>query len=327
MAAEMRVLDPLVSAQKLLALIEGAHKNGILELLAPGATIPAITTATKLEAGVVAAIVDALVVGGVAENDNETFHLTKDWQAVCGPIGVRPLPATLHGERVGAELLRHVGTGDDYWSVSTDDRVALAASLSPDPIQGSLVPTLPAQAAAGEPLPAAASTANRYLELGCGVAGMTLSLLQAFPQLTVVGVELSDDLADEAERRAEVLGLRDRFTVVRSDAADFDDEEPFDLGFWSQFFFAEHTRAGALRTLFDNIRPGGLVAAPIVHPIGGEPDAVLRRISLLRVSTQSWGVPDRTPEELVEEFQTAGLVDARAVGQGKRSMLVLANRP
>lgn len=248
--AEMRVLDPLLSAQKVLALIEGAERAAILRLLADGASIASVVDTTGIAEAVVTAAIDALVVAGVAESAGGTVRLTDDWALVCSAGGPRPLHATLAGERVGAGLLRHIGSADDYWEVSTTDRIALAASMSPDPMQGALVASFPAQAAAGAPLPAAASTARRYLELGCGVAGNTLSMLQAFPQLTAVGVELSDDLADEAQRRATELGLQDRFTVVRGDAADFDDSEPFDIGFWSQFFFPEPSRSAALSICF-----------------------------------------------------------------------------
>jgi tRNA G46 methylase TrmB len=38
-----------------------------------------------------------------------------------------------------------------------------------------------------------------YLELGCGVGGGLLSLLQAYPLLTAVGVEIAPDLVAEAQ--------------------------------------------------------------------------------------------------------------------------------
>lgn len=66
------------------------------------------------------------------------------------------------------------------------------------------------------------SAGERHLELGCGLAGRILCLLQAYPAMTAVGVERAPDLAAEARRRAERLGVADRFVVVVSDATSVD---------------------------------------------------------------------------------------------------------
>ena len=171
-----------------------------------------------------------------------------------------------------------------------------------------------------------------YLELGCGVAGRMLTLLQAFPRLRGVGVELSSDLAAEARRRAGELEVADRFEVVEQDAGDFDRSASFDFGFWSQFFFPAPARAGALAALFRAMRPGGVVWAPLVadfDAIAAEPSsAEARDYAMRRILLQSWEIPERDFPALTAEFQTAGFVDVTRTGGGSQGPARLrARRP
>lgn len=55
---------------------------------------------------------------------------------------------------------------------------------------------------------------GRYLELGCGAAGMCNTILQIYPELEAVGIELSEVFAAKARERAEAIGVADRFTVI-----------------------------------------------------------------------------------------------------------------
>lgn len=67
-------------------------------------------------------------------------------------------------------------------------------------MEGSFVDIVKMMAKGGHPYALAGSRATRRLELGCGLAGAALSELVAFPEIRqVVGVELSEDLAAEAE--------------------------------------------------------------------------------------------------------------------------------
>ena len=105
---------------------------------------------------------------------------------------------------------------------------------------------------------------DRILELGCGVAGQLLCTLRAFPGATAVGVERSADLAAEARRRSQALGVADRLDVIVGDAATVRLEGEFDVVAWSQFFFPSESRAGALATAYAALRPGGLIVAPLL---------------------------------------------------------------
>ncbi|MGZ4454033.1 MAG: SAM-dependent methyltransferase, partial [Nocardioides sp.] len=226
--------------------------------------------------------------------------------------------------------LRAVGAGDTYWTMPSQDRIAFALSVSPDPASPERVAGFRASAEQ-HPVRALMRDGARVLELGCGVAGQLVTCLQAFPAMTAVGVELSDDLADIAEQRAAALGVGDRLRVVRGDAADFADPEPFDVAHWSQFFFPAASRAGAVRAMFGALRPGGLAYLPLpwdfeeydARPTSG----ATRDYRLMRVVLASWGVPEARYEDLAAELTAGGFVDVALIRPAGDVPRVIARRP
>ncbi len=173
---------------------------------------------------------------------------------------------------------------------------------------------------------------DRHLELGCGVAGRILCVLQAFPTLSAVGVELAPDLAAEAQRRGAALGVADRFEVLCADATTVRPDGFFDVAFWSQFFFPAASRAGTLATAYHALRPGGMLLAPLLgDPSVAESDphgSSARSLALARVVHRLWGVPDRSPDDLADEVAQAGFVDVVVSAAADAGVLVVvATRP
>jgi ubiquinone/menaquinone biosynthesis C-methylase UbiE len=151
------------------------------------------------------------------------------------------------------------------------------------------------------------------LELGCGVGSRLSALARAFPLSSGVGVELAANLVDFGRERAAGLGLADRVTYVHGDAQTYRPDGLFDLVTWSQFFFPESSRAGALATARRALRPGGWITAPVIwdepglEP-GSKDDQDLAAELLLM---DLWRVPPRTTAEVAAEFGAAGFVDVR----------------
>ena len=328
--AQNRVLGPLMTARKLLALIEGAAERGVLRALADGVHREELASLVANGDGATAqALIDALCAGGVVKAIDDRYLLTEEWAAAQSEFAGIPMSTRMAGNEISAALLRDLG-GDTYWTMPSDQRVTLASSVSPDPFVGRFGHMLEQMAEAGHPHASVQRAGGRMLELGCGVAGAALSALTVFADLTVVGVELSDDLADEAERRAEALGVADRFTVVRGDAGTFEDDEAFDSAFWSQFFFSDEARPGALATLRRSVRPGAPIAVPVrwLNTELADPSSPPgQEHALFRAMAQSWGVPDRDPDQLVDELSDAGFVDPHVFSQTPTNALVVVHQP
>lgn len=309
------VLTPLFTASNTLSLLAGAESAGVIGALRQRRTAAELAELADQDPATVQAWCRALETCGITESSDEGYVLTEHWLALTEPSAFVPLATALAGNRVEGRLL--AGLADStYWSMATEDRLAYARAVSPDPFSDALVAAF-RQQLANDPDRAPMLAGGRLLEMGCGVAGRILTTLRAAPDLTAVGVELSEDLAAEARRRANELGLADRFTVVCTDASAFSTDEPFDHGFWSQFFFPAEARQGALAALAAALRPG----AGLDAPIGGDFEAMAadpggpaaREYAVGRAILQSWGVPERTPQALVAELEEAGFVDVRVV--------------
>jgi SAM-dependent methyltransferase len=314
-----RDLLPLMNATSVLNLVGRATDAGLLHGLRTPTTVDALAADNALARSTVQALCRALIATGVAEVHGQEITLAGGWRALTDPGAFVPLDVVLAGSAVESRLLRGPGT-DTFWSLSGADRVMYARSVSPDPYSDDLVAAFRTQIM-NDPDRAAMADGGRLLELGCGVAGRVLTTLRAMPELHAVGVELSEDLAAEAHRRADELGLTDRFEVVCADASTYRSDEPFDFGFWSQFFFPSEARSGALRTMHAALRPGGLADAPLgvdFAKIRADPSgAESRSWAIFRVVLDSWGVPERDAEALMDEFRETGFDEVRVVARNE----------
>jgi SAM-dependent methyltransferase len=325
------VLTPLFTAGNLVELVTGADRSGLMAALREPVSLADLVRRSGLAREMVHAICRALWVNAVVEEVDGGYRLTGAWRALTGPAAFVPLATAVAGRRVQGRLLEAAGAGETWWTIPSEDRLTFARAISPDPYSDALVAGMRA-AVEADPEQAPMLAGGRLLELGCGVAGRILTVLRGIPDLRAVGVELSPDLAAEARRRAVELGVADRFRVVCADATTYADPEPFDFGFWSQFFFPTESRKAALEMLFASLRPGGTVWAPVMGDhaaMRGDPhgrDA--RDHALFRVMLQSWGVPERSPDDLAAEFEDAGFVDIGVRGGGSAGPVrVRARRP
>ncbi len=330
--ASEQVLDPMVNARTLLALVEGAERAGLLRAMRTTTTVPELARATGLSEPRVRDVCAALIANEVAVSDGSGVRLTAAWAALTGPAAFAPLASALRLGDVAARTLADLSDGDGFAGLSSADRFGYASAVSPDPFSPGLVAAMRAGAGVPDAVRGRLHDGDRHLELGCGVAGRILCVLQAFPTLTAVGVEVAPDLAAEAERRAAALGLADRFEVVRADATAVRLDGTFDVAFWSQFFFSRASRPGTLETAYQALRPGGMLIAPLLgDPSVAESDphgSSARSLALARVVHGLWGVPDRSPDGLAKEIAQAGFVDVVVSAAADAGVLVVvATRP
>ena len=306
---------PLLAARGVLDVVHAAETSGLMAALRDGGTPAALVAACRLDPDRAAELLTVLELSGVVERDGETLCLNAAWSVLTGDRAFAALSDTLAASDVEQATIRSVGGVGSYWEIDAAQRVAFARAVSPSPFQPGMVEMV-RRISETDPDLQVARDGGLHLELGCGVAGRILVSLQALPAMRAVGVELSPDLADEARRRAEQVGVADRFEVVVCDAADLDRPGEFDSGFWSQFFFPAHAREGALRAAFRSLRPGAVLMAPILgnpSQLAADPQGdEARARAAFRVVLGSWGVPDRTPDELVAEIGAAGFVDVEA---------------
>ncbi|RDI67913.1 SAM-dependent methyltransferase [Nocardia pseudobrasiliensis] len=100
---------------------------------------------------------------------------------------------------------------------------------------------------------------EQVLDLGCGGGEWLLRALAAYPALRAEGVDIADSALATARANARRLGVEDRLTLYRCDAAGFAAERTFDLVL---SVGAVHVFGGLTQTLAAaraHLAPGGRV--------------------------------------------------------------------
>jgi SAM-dependent methyltransferase len=273
----------------------------------------------------------ALDAHGVFVKENENYRLADKWLTLTAPETPFSFQTVLDGTFARAKALQVAANGStDFWTLTSDERLALAKGGAVDPASADSAIVLKAMLRENVPeVHAVLSAGGRWLELGCGVAGGLLSTLCAYPKATAVGVEIAADLVEEARRRAVTLGVNDRVVFWQGDAQDFNEREVFDYVFWSQFYFPPASRPLALQVALRALKPGGFVIAPVQ----GDPSLINEQLhteagqafTRSRVLYGSWGIPAQTRQELQQEIEAAGFENSRL--SAIFNPVVVAQRP
>ena len=102
--------------------------------------------------------------------------------------------------------------------------------------------------------------ASRILDLGCGTGSGALGLLQRAEDAEVVAVDGSDYMLGRLREKARGLGVDKRVHAVKADLDEpWPDFGAVDVAWTSAFMHHLADPDAALRTLFDTLRPGGLL--------------------------------------------------------------------
>ena len=228
------------------------------------------------------------------------------------------------------KILANVAAGaEDYWTLTPSDRLVMAQGFSINPTSSQAPAIAEAMSQEVHDILAAG---GHCLELGCGVSGMLLSRLRAYPKLTGVGVDRAQDLLDFAQQQAQELGVSERVQFFAGDVETYHAPAQFDVVFWSQPFFPQASRAAAQRVAFESLKPGGILNTRLLP---WEPTVLTenlrseagRAYALMQVMTGSWGIPPVATETLIQEIADAGFTEVRLVATSPARRDIVAQRP
>jgi demethylmenaquinone methyltransferase/2-methoxy-6-polyprenyl-1,4-benzoquinol methylase len=164
--------------------------------------------------------------------------------------------------------------------------------------------------------------ARRILDLGTGTGTLAIAALQRWPDVEVVGLDVSSEMIavaeEEAQTRLDPDGRR-RLTTVVADAEDLPfDARAFDLVVTSFVIQLVADRARALREVFRVLRPGGRIAyvtwlaGDVRFAPDAEFDAVLDELRL-EGRDRGGGSPDvASPRAAADGLRRAGFRDVQA---------------
>ena len=320
-------LEGWIAGAQALALLQGALQSGILDAVRTPSTPAEIAAAVGTDERRTADVCLALEAFGIVDRVGEAYRLSSDFAILAAPDALQSLSHTLGIAQVMARALAAAATAERaYTALPSEDALAVAKGVAPVPSSSM---SRAFMTCLYDELPEVKSImeqGGRWLELGCGAAGGIVTLLQIFPRMTAVGLEINDDVLEEARRRAIEMRVDDRVEFRHMDARDLQEDQAFDVAFWSQFFFPSATRAATLAVARRALKPGGYLGMPLLGEMPASTEALReapgRHAAVGKLVYSSWRVPVRSAEELRAEVEAAGFEFVRVASfSGSRGLI------
>ncbi len=149
---------------------------------------------------------------------------------------------------------------------------------------------------------------HRVLDVGCGLGGAAF-MMASKHGASVLGIDLSHNMVDEATRRCGDYGLADQVTMDHGDVLSYVFPHTFDLIHSREVFLHIHDKAGLFSTLHGALRDGGKLVFTD-YCCGGEVPS-----ETFSAYVQEFGYDLRTVEEIGELLSQAGFGQVQAVDQ------------
>lgn len=174
-------------------------------------------------------------------------------------------------------------------------------------------------------------TGGRVLDIGCGVGWSTITLAQAYPRATFVGIDLDEASIEDARANAAAAGVAERVTFRVLDAMDIDEvEDPFDaVGLFEVLHDSAHP-VEILRRIREHVGPD----TPVVIADQRVAEEFTAPADFTDRLTYTWSVLHCLPATMAEEPSIAtgtvirpATVDeyARAAGYDGARVLPIEN--
>jgi SAM-dependent methyltransferase len=142
-----------------------------------------------------------------------------------------------------------------------------------------------------------------FLDVGVGVAGLSIALARLWPTLRVVGVDPWAPSLDIARETVLAAALTDRIELRLQAAEDLTDVDSFDLAWIPSAFIPDRSITSVARRVYSALRPDGWLLFAMINP-GSDPLAS----SLARLRTTIWGGALLTPSEAQTMLERIGYV-------------------
>jgi SAM-dependent methyltransferase len=152
------------------------------------------------------------------------------------------------------------------------------------------------------------SESGAFLDVGAGVAAVSIAMCRQYPAIRAVGLEPAAAPLELARRNVAQAGLGDRVELRERRVEELDDEAAFDVAWLSASFLAAETLPVALRTVHRALRPGGLLLTGTLDPRGDDAEAAVARLRMTL-----WGGGVVAPDDVVAMVEAAGYLDVTAV--------------
>jgi 2-polyprenyl-3-methyl-5-hydroxy-6-metoxy-1,4-benzoquinol methylase len=163
----------------------------------------------------------------------------------------------------------------------------------------------------------------RFLDVGVGVARLSISMCRVYPELHVVGLDPYEVPLKLARENVQREGLDQRIELRAVGIEELREEAAFDLAWVPVIFFPEEIVPRALSRVRTSLRPGGWILFPTIGAVGDD----LQR-SVWALQNELWGGPVLGPDDAERLLADAKFSSIRTiVGPPWSPVLTVAQRP
>jgi SAM-dependent methyltransferase len=150
-----------------------------------------------------------------------------------------------------------------------------------------------------------------FLDVGVGVAALSIALAERFPEIHIVGLDVLPAALEIAGTQIAVAQMRDTIELRLQSVAAMTDENAFDLVWMPQMFIARDELEAGLARVWTALRPGGW----IILALAGDADAGRIGAYQALLATTLGGGPMGVHEgaKLLERHRYSSLIHSDAV--------------
>lgn len=162
-----------------------------------------------------------------------------------------------------------------------------------------------------------------FLDVGVGVAALSIAMCRLYPQLRAVGIDPWEVALDRARRNVDAAGLGERIELRRQRVEELADQTAFDLVFLAGPFLDPQAVDPACERSLAALRPDGWV----IFAMFGGADSLEVALARLRTARSGGAVLDAP--EVEGRLRAAGFADVSTLAAelGIPSQLVVGRRP
>lgn len=216
--------------------------------------------------------------------------------------------------------LMFAGSRGSGWSHGEPELLDAAGDVSagvPHTLKGAIAPELEGL---GERLDKSGAA---FLDVGVGVAAMSIEMARLWPALRVVGIDPWAPAIEMARARVHAAGLDQRIELRLQAGEDLPDHDAFDLAWIPSLFVPEAVLPAVLARIQVALRPGGWLLFPVIKP---GPDPL--HASLVRLRAAMFGGLDTTPPAAEALLRERGFGSVRTLQHPPASLaaMVVARR-